>query len=359
MKTNSLLLPLSPIYRAAVGARRRLYENGWFKSFSLEAPTVSVGNITVGGTGKTPLVAFVARVLAADGHKVCVLTRGYKRENESERILVSDGRRILADVRKAGDEPFLLAQSLLGKAAVVADRKRFEAGIWAQENLNATAFVLDDAFQHWRLKRDLDILTIDATNPFGNRRLLPAGILREPLSALKRADCVVITRADLNPKISDLKSQIKQFNSACPILLSNARTTKLENLTDFLEFASADRETKLEDQRSKIKNQKSLAFCGLGNPAGFFENLRLEGFQIAATKSFRDHYAYKHDDVAEIEKAARANGAQALLTTAKDAVKLKNLRFDLPCFVAEIEIEFDDAAQLLNLLRDLKTKGNS
>jgi tetraacyldisaccharide 4'-kinase len=191
------LAPLSLIYEVATNVRNKFYESGLFGSEKLSAKVISVGNITVGGTGKTPLVAFVAKKLAAKGEKVCILTRGYGRENSNERVLVSDSQKILADVKKSGDEPFELAEKLIGIAAVLADKNRFEAGKWAIENLGITAFVLDDGFQHRQLKRDLDIVCIDATKPFASDKVLPLGELRESLANLKRADAIVITRANL------------------------------------------------------------------------------------------------------------------------------------------------------------------
>ena len=342
----NLLRPFSALFGAAVAARGKLYENAVFKQKKLSAPVVSVGNLTVGGTGKTPLVRFVCEILHEQNHRVCVLTRGYKRRNPNERVLVSDAAQILANAETAGDEPFELAEKLLNVAAVVADKNRFAAGVWAKENLGATAFVLDDGFQHRQLKRDLDIVAIDATDPFGNNKLLPAGTLREPLTSLKRADCIIITRANLEKhfrlQIADLKAEISEHNQQCPILLSKTEIVGLHELTEF-------------HQSPKIKNQRSspaLAFCALGNPENFYESLRLENFHIAAARSFADHHVYTEKDVALIESAARENNAEILLTTWKDAVKLRGLIFNLPCFVIEIETAFDDDAPLRDLLRN-------
>ncbi|MCY7377280.1 MAG: tetraacyldisaccharide 4'-kinase, partial [Pyrinomonadaceae bacterium] len=223
----------SQLYGAVTNVRNVLYEKGVFKSISLGVPVVSVGNITVGGTGKTPMVALIAEMLFESGAKVGILTRGYGRENPKQRVLVSDGERILADAKQSGDEPFELARKLLGKAVVVADTDRVAAGIWAREKFGVTAFVLDDAFQHRRLKRDSDIVLIDATNPFGNGKTLPFGILREPLGNLKRADSIVITRANLVEDVSNLQSQIKQFNQTCPIFTSKNQISNLSELKDF------------------------------------------------------------------------------------------------------------------------------
>jgi tetraacyldisaccharide 4'-kinase len=351
-----LLSPISRIFAAASVARSALYKREIFKSFDLGVPVVSVGNITVGGTGKTPLVRFVAEKLAANGHRVCILTRGYKRSNPNERVLVSDGEQILADARTSGDEPFELAQKLLGIAAVIADKNRVEAGFWAKENLGVTAFVLDDGFQHLRLKRNLDVVTVDATNPFGNGKLLPAGILREPLSALKRADLIVLTRADLNPKISNLKSEIKKYNLNCPILLAKNEITELKSLAKFFNLPTKTQDARNLEKESAIRNPQSaigMAFCALGNPAAFFRDLEKVGLKIVAAESFPDHYAYRQADVEEIERKAREAGAEILITTAKDGVKLGKIKFSLPCFVAEAETVFEDAEPLLKLLKSL------
>ena len=330
------------LYGAIINARNALYEKGLLKSFSLGVPTISIGNITVGGTGKTPFVAFVAEILAEHGEKVCILTRGYGRENAKQRVLVSDGETILAEAKKAGDEPFELANKLLGKAIVVADANRVSAGNWAREKFGVTAFVLDDAFQHRQAKRDLDIVLVDATNPFGNGKLLPFGTLREPLENLQRADAIVISRANLANALDNLKSRISKINPSCPIFVSENKVANLVNLKEF----HIER-TKNKGQKTK---DKSLAFCGLGNPNNFFEQLRREHFDLVSTETFPDHHFYTPKDIVKIEKKATENGAEMLLTTAKDAVKLKDLDFNLPCFVVENEIVFDDEIGFCKLI---------
>ena len=191
-----MLKLLGKIYGLGADLRNSLYDRGILKTHSLGARTISIGNITTGGTGKTPLVAHVASILSVNGEKVCILTRGYGRDNPGDRVLVSDGTNILVDARTGGDEPVELGRKLLGKAIVVADADRVSAARWAKEEFGITAFVLDDGFQHRRVKRDLDIVCIDATNPFGRGMMLPAGALREPLENLSRADAIVLTRAN-------------------------------------------------------------------------------------------------------------------------------------------------------------------
>lgn len=335
---------LDRLYGKIQNLRNSFYEKGIFASHSLGAKTVSIGNITVGGTGKTPLVAFVAEVLAEKGEKVCILSRGYGRKNPKSRVLVSDGKKVLVEAEFAGDEPFELANKLLGKAVVISDANRVSAAKFALEKFGVTAFILDDAFQHQKAKRDLNIVCIDATNPFGNGKTLPTGILREPLENLKRADAIVITRANLSDEIGKLKAEIKKYTN-CPIFISN---NKISNLTELENFPAKT--------KSQILNPKSrilFAFCALGNPDNFFEQLKSEGFKLVSTRKFSDHYFYAQKDVAEIENSAKKTGAEILLTTAKDAVKLKNLRFELPCFVVENEMVFEDEKGFRQLLENL------
>src|SRR5436190_22356360 len=196
------------IYGKIVGLRNYLYDRGNLDTFDLGARTISIGNITAGGTGKTPLVAYVASLLASRGETVCVLTRGYGRKDPKKRVLVCDLEQVLADPFTAGDEPYELAQKLVGKAIVIADADRVAAAEWAKRRFGVTVFVLDDGFQHRRAKRDLDIVCIDATDPFGVGAVLPAGRLREPITGLERAGAVVITRSDLVNDISNLRSEI-------------------------------------------------------------------------------------------------------------------------------------------------------
>lgn len=335
-----MLSTLGWLYGKIINTRNSFYDNGRLKSYSLGVPTISVGNITVGGTGKTPLVAFIAEFLAEKGEKVCVISRGYKREDENKRVLVSDGKQILADFRQAGDEPFELANKLLGKAFVVADANRVEAGIWAKEKFGITAFVLDDAFQHLKVKRDLNIVAIDATNPFGNEKTLPAGILREPLENLNRADLIIITRANLSDEISKLKLKIKNYTD-CPIFTASNKISHLTELKNPTKILTTDH---------LPLTTKCLAFCGLGNPENFFAQLRKENFRLLQTIDYPDHHFYNQNDVEKLQASANKIKAQAFITTAKDAVKLKELNFDIPCYVAHSELIFDDEKKLRKII---------
>src|SRR5215208_3969363 len=227
------LAPLGIIYGAVARARARLYRSGFLKAERAGVPVVSVGNLTAGGTGKTPLVEWAARALAREGLRACVLTRGYGRADESRRVVASDGARVLAEVAECGDEPRLLAERLLGAAAVVCDRDRVAAARWARAELGAEVFVLDDGFQHLRLARDLDIVTLDATAPWGGGHMLPRGRLREPVSGLARADCVVITRAEQARDIEGLRAEVARVGEGrAEVFTSRVRTLGLKALSE-------------------------------------------------------------------------------------------------------------------------------
>lgn len=350
------LSPFNLIYGAVIRARLALYRKKILKSHSLKVPTISIGNITVGGTGKTPLVALVARILAETERdaRVCVLTRGYGRKNAKQRVVVSDGEKILvSDAAASGDEPLELAGKLRGTAVVIADANRAAAGEWARAKFGITAFVLDDAFQHLKVRRDVDIVCVDATNPFGaSQSLLPGGILREPLRNLKRADAVVLTRANLigENEVANLKSQISNLCPKCQIFVSRNKITRLIRLVEF----AAGNQIAADDRQ--WTTGKFFGFCALGNPENFFEQLRQENFDITGAKFFRDHHFYTQKDIDELEKEARSKGANALLTTAKDAVKLKDLNFTQPCLVAESEMVFDDEEGFRRLITNYELR---
>lgn len=323
---KSLILPpLSVLYGAVTRARLSLYRRGTFHSTKLDRPVISVGNITTGGTGKTPLVESVARTIAGAGKKVCILTRGYGRDNPDRQVVVSDGTNELANPSEAGDEPFLLATNLAGVAAVISNADRIEAAKGAIKHLGTDCFVLDDGFQHLRLERDLNIVTIDATNPWGGGHLLPYGRLREPLSGLSRADCIVITRADQANNLDALRDEIRRLTENAPIFQS---TMRIKNLPETIPTPVA-------------------AFCGVGNPQSFFN---LIPHEIVLQKTFPDHHRYSQTDVDSLIEAATRAGAQSLITTAKDAVKLKSLLFSVPCFVLEIEPRIENEAELARLV---------
>ncbi len=334
-----MLSPLAVAYAAVTRLRTAAYKKGFLKTRRLAVPIISIGNITVGGTGKTPLVAHISRILANEGLKVCILTRGYRRKDPGKRVAVSDGLEVLADVHESGDEPLWLAENLKGVAAVICDSVRAAAGQWAIEHLGSNVLVLDDGFQHLQLARDLNILAIDASNPWGGGRLLPSGRLREAPQAASRADCVIITRAAPDPDIQELKATLKQLMGDRPIFTSRMRTKGVRGLS-----------AAQLDPGSGIA-QPVAAFCAVGNPTSFFEHLLNEGLTLVHTHAFPDHHAYKQADITRLSDDAKRAGAAGLITTAKDAVKLHELEFGLPCYVLEIEISIDEDEKLVDLIR--------
>lgn len=335
-----VLAPLGSLYGLAMKVRRRLYRTGRFRVHQLGVPVISVGNLTTGGTGKTPLVEWIARELAARGQRVCILTRGYGRRGPNERVIVSDGAKISAEAARAGDEPLLLAERLKGLAAIISDADRVTAASWAIQNLHSDVLVLDDGFQHLRVARDLNILTIDATNPWGNGKLLPAGALRESPAELARADCIVITRADDSNRTAELRRAIAKQTGGRPIFCSRMTMIGLREIQTGPPPISAE----------KVAGSAIAAFCGVGNPESFFSLLRREGYDLVHTRIFRDHHWYTQDDVDRITREAVAHGAQVLLTTAKDEVKLRALNFELPCYAADIAIDIEGQEELLDLI---------
>lgn len=348
------LAPLGTLYGAAVRTRLRLYRAGFLKSEKVGAPVVSVGNITAGGTGKTPLVEWVARALAGEGRRACVLTRGYGRADERRRVVASDGERVLADFEECGDEPRLLAERLVGAASVVCDRDRVAAARWARAHLGADAFVLDDGFQHLRIARDLDIVTLDATAPWGGGHLLPRGRLREPPTALARADCIVITRAELADDLETLRAEAARLSGGrAAVIASRVRTRRLALLNPSSDspLLNPSSDSPSGEHEGRGVGSEAAAFCAVGNPRAFFEQLRREGFGLRHTRAFADHHRFTQADVDGVAREAARSGARLLLTTAKDAVKLRGFRFTLPCYVVEIGLEFEDEGKLLGLVR--------
>ena len=263
---------------------------------------------------------------------------GRMRANES---LYRTAKACLPMRRPAATSRSSLRHKLLGKAIVIADADRVGAAEWAKRRFGVTAFVLDDAFQHRKVRRDVDIVCIDATDPFGGGKLLPAGRLREPLADLSRADIIVITRVEQVQDISDLRSQISEIAPDSTVIECRTRLAGARLLTSESQ-RRRDKKTKLELSDPSMPTEPVFAFCGLGNPQNFFALLEKKGVFVAGTRALRDHHNYTQLDVGEIERYARESGAGALITTAKDAVKLVDLRFSLPCYVAEIEIELDD-----------------
>jgi tetraacyldisaccharide 4'-kinase len=321
-------MPVNAWYGAATAARRRLYRAGVFRSYDAPTPVISVGNISAGGTGKTPLVMWLAEVLAENFTHICVITRGYGRPDPETRLLVSDGKQLLAGAGRAGDEAALLAESLLNRAAVLCDRDRASASRWAFEELGAQLIILDDGFQHFRLRRVFDLVAVDASRPF-------EGLMRESRRALKRADAIVVTRADLGAGVPRLVEKLRRASRNRPVFTAELQTTRIRPLRPSVETPP----------------HTLGAFCGVGNPQSFFAQVEREGFELAFTLALPDHVNYTQGLVNELTRTARAEGAQGLISTAKDEVKLRAFAFDLPVFILESALLIDREAELVALVK--------
>ncbi len=273
----------------------------------LNGRTISIGNLTIGGTGKTPLTIEIAREAAKRGFNTCILTRGYRGDAKGCTI-VSKGEGPLVSWQQCGDEPFLMAERLKN-VWIVKDHNRYRGGLISGER---DIYILDDGFQHWRLHRDIDIVIIDATDPFGRRRLLPLGRLREPVEEIKRATIILINRTDKKNPV--LEAEIRRYNKEAPIFYSTytpEALVKPDGTTVSIET---------------LVGKEVFAFSGIGNPSQFIKLLESLGLIVTGSLSFRDHHIYTERDIRRIETQARKKGTEILITTEKDLLKLKPLR---------------------------------
>jgi tetraacyldisaccharide 4'-kinase len=323
---------LSWPYALVVRLRNGLYSAGLFRAHKVNAAVISVGNLTVGGTGKTPLVAWLCRTMRERQRRCAILTRGYKTQKE-----------------ELSDEPAVLA-ARCPNANVVVNPDRVAGAKQAISEHGAEVLLLDDGFQHRRLARDIDIVAIDATLPFGYGRLLPAGLLREPIAALRRANVVVITRCDQvsEERLAQIERQVRQVNPDVVIATSihapvNAATC-------------GGTEVGLEELRGK----RVYAFCGLGNPEAFFDTVRHVGCVLVGWQSYDDHYAYTGASLSEIRRQASEHNADYIVTTQKDWTKITSLmppENDPPIVYLAIEMEFISGSEQLTDLIDRVVDG--
>jgi tetraacyldisaccharide 4'-kinase len=301
-----LLWPLSLAYGAVVRLRAWLYARGWLKQKRLHATVISVGNLTVGGTGKTPMVLWLAEKFLAEGKRVAILSRGYRGSGGTS------------------DEVELMKSRLHGRVAFGVGKNRFAEGR-RLEAQGIDIFLLDDGFQHLQLARDLDILLMDASRPIGGEALLPAGRLREPLSALSRANLLVFTRVETAPGAAEVIERLHKY----PVFSAATRLLGFRLLSSDATLLAP----------GGIGPGPFYAFCGIGNPEAFFRDLQSWHVPVAGKMAFPDHHRYVARDVLRLAQAAEKNGAKALITTEKDAQNLGAAKFDgLPVYVSVIDL---------------------
>ena len=314
-----MLWPLSVVYGVAARLNAWLYAQGVYSKKRLNAPVVSVGNLSVGGTGKTPMVLWLAEKFLASGKRVAILSRGYHgsagTSDEIEMLKRRLGERVLFGV---GPDRY-------------AEGKRIES------DRAVDVFLLDDGFQHLALARDVDILLVDATRPLDQDFLLPAGRLREPVSAVNRANMVLFTRVHQNPS-----TLATQGSPTMPIFPASTRLLSVRQV-------AGNRSTVPLDSLP----QPVFAFCGIGNPEAFFEDVTRWGIAVAGKAVFRDHHFYSSHDIHELDSKAKGAKANALLTTEKDVQNLGSANFELPLYCCEIVMDIPDEDQVFSLVTRL------
>jgi tetraacyldisaccharide 4'-kinase len=344
-----LLKELSRLYGAIVAVRQFLYQKGLIRPNALGCQVVSIGNLTVGGTGKTPVVEIFARELQKAGRRVAILSRGYKkakaplqrrlmdrlllRERKRPPRVVSDGSKLLLDSAMSGDEPYMLASNL-PDVAVLVDKDRVKSGRFAINKLGCDTLVLDDGFQYMALKHRLDIVLVDRTNPFGNEQVLPRGILREPIRNISRASFIFITKS--NGTGSDpLRARLRKLNPTAEII-------ECRHAARYLTHVFSSERCELD----YLKGLKVVAMSGIAMPTGFEQELTRRGAEVVDAHRFADHHRYTQQEIINIINAAQREGAKAIITTEKDAVRFPRLdRCDVPILFLRVDIEILSGAE--------------
>jgi tetraacyldisaccharide 4'-kinase len=331
---RALLLPLSVLYRVGLALYLGLYRVGLRRRYRLPVTMLSVGNLTFGGTGKTPAVQAICELLLSQGLKVVVLSRGHGGSSKGCGV-VSDGASVLMDSSEAGDEPVLLARAL-PRVPVVVGKDRRESGRTACRMFSPDIIVLDDGMQYWQLHRDVEIAVLDAARPFGSWLLMPAGDLREPPSGLRRADIVLLNNSSGMPDL-----RLRELEKLLARLASKAEFMPCSRIpVGFVTTGEA------EMPLSWASGRKIVAFCGIGRPGSFFDSLRAIGADIAQQIEFPDHHAYTDADIDLLNTTVRQSGAEALVTTEKDLVRLRSDRLESELLALRVKLEIEGITSL-------------
>jgi len=337
----NVLSPISALYGASVRLRGWSYTSGILRTFRLRSPVISVGNLTMGGTGKTPTTIALGKRLLDSGHRVAVLSRGYKGDHSGGPLLVSDGQRIHTTASEAGDEALVIARNL-PRALVAVAKRRAEAGAWLEKHFGVDIHLLDDGFQHLQLHRDLNLLVVDVTNPFGGG-LPPQGRLREPLDAICRADAVILSRTEVGHRYDELIAEVRRYKPGVPCLLARQKLVSLRKLGE-------EEELPLES----LGGFGVVAFAGIANPTQFLTTLEQAGIRVIQFVGFPDHHYYRAQDYQRLVRECEKLNVTSLITTEKDAEKLSSAEFrPREVFTAKVAFEFDDLNRLCKLLSDV------
>ncbi len=335
----------SRFYRSAVQSRIWMYENRVIRNHSIGCLVVSIGNLTCGGTGKTPVVEIFAKTLSKKGRRVAILSRGYRSRDRSfidklrhkfsskKRVIppriVSDGKKLLLNSLTAGDEPYMLASNLKD-VVVLVDKDRVKSGLYAIEHFQTDTLIMDDGFQYLNLKPHINILLVDATNPFGNHHVLPRGLLREPITNIQRADYVFLSKSNGSPSLQHLKDFIRKHNRRAEIIECCHKPQYLEDVF----------ERGIRFPLNKLEGKKIASLSAIANPASFNGFLIQHGARIVMKRHFADHHRYSQQEMIDAINDAKDAGAEYILTTEKDAVRMPRLdRRDLPFLFLRIEID--------------------
>ncbi|MBF1682021.1 MAG: tetraacyldisaccharide 4'-kinase [Selenomonas artemidis] len=328
----------SLIYEQLVNLKLTMYRWGWAKKERLDCYVISLGNVTVGGTGKTPTAQHLAREISDMGYRVAILNRGYRAKWRGEVGIVSDGRTLKMDAETAGDEAFMLAKHL-PNVPVLIGAQRAVTGRYAIEHFGAEVAILDDGYQHWQLARDMDILLVDAVNVFGNGYLLPRGTLREPLSHIDRADVCLMTKVDQAAPgaIAHIWETFRSYNQDGLVLESIHQPRQFVRLSDWYEDIAAGGVPVTE-----MEGKKVLAVSAIGNPASFEQTLADLGIEMVESMRYPDHHDYGERDMAEVLYRAETLGVEAIVITEKDAVKVPGdvvrAKWRIPMYVISVEV---------------------
>ena len=328
---------LSFIFALVVYVRYALYNWGVIRRYPLGVQVISIGNVTAGGTGKTPVTEIFARTLAAEGRKVAILSRGYRRKEApwwqrmftqvvEPPLVVSNGKHVLLDAATGGDEPYMLASNLPG-VAVVVDRNRVKAGRYAIKRFGCNTIILDDGFQYQKLKHTTEVLLVDSTNPFGNGNMLPRGILREPARNLKRADIIFLTKC--RGDVSEVKKEIRRYNTKAEIVECNHTPRVLKDVWSREEYPL-----------TWLQGKTTCTLSGIASPKGFENSLRHLGAKVIWCDRYADHHRYEPSEVLYALNRTADMGADALITTEKDAVRFPRFETSpVKCLYLRIAIE--------------------